>query len=101
MAIRYKQKCSRCRKNYVSVTWKIKFPVCYECEKKDLEGEIKDPAMKKMFDIPIELYRENMFLRDIKINYLRFGKLSDRQVEAFKKVVKQMKKAKESPQSEQ
>ena len=57
-----------------------------------MEGEIKDSEMKKMFDIPIEFYRENMFLRDIKINYLRFGKLSERQVEAFKKVVKQMKK---------
>ena len=32
-----------------------------------------------------------MFLRDIKINYLRFGKLSERQIEAFKKVVKKMK----------
>ena len=56
-----------------------------------MEGEIKDPEMKKMFDIPVDFYKENMFLRDIKINYLRFGKLSERQIEAFKKVVKQMK----------
>ena len=91
MAVRYKQKCTRCRKNYVSVTWKTKFPICYECEKKDMEGEVKDPAMKKLFDIPLEFYKESMFLRDIKVNYLRYGKLSDRQVEAFQKVVKKMK----------
>ncbi|MBS3138579.1 hypothetical protein J4207_02635 [Candidatus Woesearchaeota archaeon] len=94
MAVRYKQKCSRCRKNYVSVTWKTKFPVCYECEKTGLQGEIKDPQMKKMFDIPLEFYQESMFLRDIKINYLRYGKLSDKQIEAFKKVVKKMKEPK-------
>jgi len=94
MAVRYKQKCTRCRKNYVSVTWRNKFPICYDCEKTQLDGEIKDPEMKKMFDIPIEFYRESMFLRDIKINYLRFGKLSDKQIEAFKKVVDKMKSPK-------
>ena len=94
MAVRYKQKCTRCRKNYVSVTWKTKFPMCYECEKNNLEGDIKDPEMKKLFDIPLELYQESMFLRDIKINYLRFGKLSDKQIEAFKKVTEKLKEPK-------
>ena len=56
-----------------------------------MEGEIKDPKMKKMFDIPEEFYKKNMFLRSIKINYLRFGKLSEKQIEAFKKTVKKMK----------
>ena len=100
MAVRYKQKCTRCRKNYVSVTWRTKFPICYDCEKTQLEGDIKDPAMKKLFDIPLELYRENMFLRDIKINYLRFGKLSDKQIEAFKKVVKKVTENKKKPKKE-
>ncbi len=91
MAVRYKQKCSRCRKNYVVVTWKTRFPVCYDCEKKDLQGTITDPAMKKLFDIPEDFYKNNAFLRDIKINYLRFGRLSDKQVAAFKKAVEKMK----------
>jgi hypothetical protein len=90
MTVKYKQKCSRCRKNYVVVTWKTKFPVCYDCEKNQLIGEIKDPAMKKMFDIPEKFYVDNAFLRDIKINYLRFGRLSDKQVDAFKKAVERM-----------
>jgi hypothetical protein len=90
MTVKYKQKCSRCRKNYVVVTWKTRFPVCYDCEKNQLIGEIKDPAMKKMFDIPEKFYVDNAFLRDIKINYLRFGRLSDKQVDAFKKAVERM-----------
>ena len=56
-----------------------------------MTGEIKDPKMKKMFDIPDELYKESSFLRNIKINYLRYGNLTDKQVAAFKKVVGKMK----------
>jgi hypothetical protein len=90
MAVRYKQRCARCKQNYVLVTSRQKYAVCYECQKNELKGEISDPKMKKFFDIPQELYKENAFLRDIKINYLRYGKLSERQVEAFKKVVQKM-----------
>jgi len=56
-------------------------------------GEIKDAAMKKLLNIPEEFYKENSFLRSIKINCLRFGKLSEKQVEAFKKTVKKMKES--------
>lgn len=87
MAIKYKQKCSRCKKNYVTITWRQKYPTCYDCQKTELEGEIKNPKMKKLFDLPTEYYKENAFLRSIKINYLRFGKLTEKQIEAFKKAV--------------
>ncbi len=56
-----------------------------------MKGEIKDPKMKKMFDIPEEFYEENSFLRDIKIKYLKWGELSERQIAAFKKTVKERK----------
>ncbi len=91
MVAKYKQKCVRCRKNYVLASWRDKYPVCYGCQKKELEGEIKDPKMRKMFDIPEGFYRENSFLRDIKIKYLKYGRLSDKQIEAFRKTVKEMK----------
>ena len=68
-----------------------RYPVCYECQKKELDGEVKDPKMKKLFNIPEEWYKRNSFLGNVKISYLRFGKLTDKQIEAFKKVVKQMK----------
>ena len=90
MAIKYKIKCIRCKKNYVIISTWQRYALCYDCQKKDLQGKIKDPKMKKMFDIPEELYKENSFLRDIKINYLRYGQLTERQIEAFKKAVKEM-----------
>ena len=94
---KFKIKCARCRKNYVLATSRTRFPVCYECQEKEMKGEIKDPKMKEMFDIPEEFYKENAFLRDIKINYLKFGSLSERQIEAFQNTVKKMKEKKESP----
>lgn len=74
----------------VLMTSRNQFPKCYECEKKELQGEIKDPEMKKMFDIPESLYQNNSFLRSIKKNYLKFGNLTEKQIEMFKKVVKDM-----------
>lgn len=92
----YQQKCGKCRKNYVQISsWKSKkFVMCYECQKDELKGEIKDPKMKEMFDIPEELYKKSLFLRDIKKNYLRFEQLTEKQVEAFKKTVKKLQEAK-------
>jgi hypothetical protein len=95
MAVRYKQMCVRCKENYVVVTSRQRYAVCYDCQKNELKGEIKDAKMKRFFSIPKELYKESGFLRDIKINYLRYGKLSEKQVEAFKKVVKKMKESNE------
>lgn len=95
MAIILKQKCSRCKKNYVISSSNARYLLCYDCQKREMEGEIKDDDMKKLFDIPEDLYKENYFLRNIKIAYLRFGKLSDRQIEAFKESVARMKEKKE------
>jgi len=91
MAISYKQKCPVCRKNYVMVTRNQRRAVCYDCQKRDLQGEIKDPKMKRLLKIPEEFYMKNAFLRDIKVNYLRYKRLTDKQIEAFKKAVKKMK----------
>jgi hypothetical protein len=88
----YKQKCAICKKNFVLMSGHG-FPICYDCQKQELQGAIKDPEMKKMFDIPEEFYRQSYFLRSIKVNYLKFGKLTEKQIEAFKKVVKEMKQA--------
>lgn len=93
MAIKYKQKCFKCRKNWVVVGRGQRFPICYDCQKQDLNQKIDDPEMKKLFDIPEEFYKENSFLRSIKMNYIRFGKLSEKQIEAFKKTVEKMKNA--------
>ena len=59
-----------------------------------MQGEITDPAMKAMFDIPEEYYMNNIFLRDIKKNYIKFKSLSEKQIEAFKKTVEDIKNKK-------
>ena len=94
MAVKFKQLCSRCKKNYVVVTWRQKFATCYDCQKDDLNGKITDPKMKKMFNVPESFYRDNSFLRDIKARYLRYKNLSEKQIEVFQKVADQMKKDK-------
>jgi hypothetical protein len=96
MAVQFKQKCDLCKANYVTVSsWRRRGPiVCFECEKKSMEGEIADPEMKKLFDIPQEFYRQSPFLRSIKINYLRYKSLSPAQLEAFKKTVKDIESRK-------
>lgn len=73
------------------ITGKNQFPICYDCQKKELEGEITDPKMKELFDIPEDFYKQNGFLRAIKSSYLKFGKLTEKQIDAFKKTVKGMK----------
>ena len=37
--------------------------------------------------------RENLFLRSIKLNYLKYGALTDKQIDAFKKTVERMKES--------
>ncbi len=86
----FKQKCPKCRKNYVIVSGSQRYVFCYECQKPELKGEIKDPAIKALFNIPEECYMENSFLRNIKSSYLKFGKLSEKQIAAFKKTVEKI-----------
>ena len=65
-----------------------------ECEMKTVNEPVEDAKFVKMFDIPLEWYKENPFLRSVRYQYGRFGDLSDKQIEAFKKTVKEMKKEK-------
>jgi hypothetical protein len=93
--VQYKQKCEQCKKNYVTIsTWPRRHgpTVCYECEKKQMIGNITDPAMKKLFNIPEDFYQRNSFLRKIKINYLRYHSLTEPQIAAFNRTVEDLKK---------
>ena len=57
---------------------------------KQINQPITDEKFRKMFDIDQKLYEESSFLRSIKSNYLRFGSLSEKQVEMFKKVAAEL-----------
>lgn len=92
----YKQKCNKCKKNFVLVSGRNTYVVCHDCQKADLAKEITDPEMKKFFDLPEEYYKENNFLRNIKIAYLRYGKLTEKQKAAFEKTVAKIKEEKNS-----
>jgi len=100
MAIQYKRKCRACNKNYVIVgnRTRSQYIICAECQKKDMQGEITDPKLKKMFDIPDNFYEKSGFLRNIKISYLRYGSLSEKQIEAFNNTVERLKKEAKSAQ---
>ncbi len=91
MAVQFKQKCVKCKKNYVLATSRSSYVLCYDCQKGTLAGEIKHPEYKKLFDIPEDFYKESTFLRNIKSSYLKFGSLTDNQIAAFEKVVDKMK----------
>ena len=88
---KYKLKCIRCKKNYSLATKRDRYVVCYECSKKELSQPIEDPVFRKLLDIPEEFYVESAFLRNIKLNYIRYNNLTEKQIAAFKKVVEEMK----------
>ncbi len=57
---------------------------------REINRPIEDEKFRKMFDIDQKLYEQSSFLRSIKSNYLRFGSLSEKQVEVFKKVAAEL-----------
>ena len=87
---RYKQLCTLCRKNHVVIERYKQRPICAECEMKDWK-EIKSGKYKKILDTPKEIYVKNYFLRNVRGYYETFGKLSEKQVDAFKKAVEKLK----------
>ncbi|RJQ22584.1 hypothetical protein C4580_00865 [Candidatus Woesearchaeota archaeon] len=93
--IQFKHLCARCKKNFVLVS-RTQFPVCYDCQKAELAQPIKNLKMKKLFAIPEDFYKQNAFLREIKMKYIRFGALTEKQVEAFKKVAAELRAQKKS-----
>ncbi|MFH2020751.1 MAG: hypothetical protein ABIJ34_05015 [archaeon] len=91
MAISYKQQCMRCKKNFVLTNYKERYPICYDCQKSELDKPIDNKEMKELFDIPEDFYKKNGFLRNIKLNYLRYHNLTEKQIAAFKKNVETLK----------
>ncbi len=73
-----------------------RFAVCIECEMREIKKPVNDAMYKKLFDIPSDWYKENHFLRSVRFQYGRYGDLSEKQIEAFKKTVKEMKEGKKT-----
>ena len=93
---KFKQRCGLCKKNMVLMFSHRQFPVCDSCHLKQINQPIDDPKFQKLFDIPSQFYEQSYFLRKIKESYIRFGSLTEKQIEAFKKTVEEMKSGKRS-----
>lgn len=91
---KYKQRCALCKKNMVLMYSARQFPKCKDCQMRQIEGEVTDKEYKDLLNIPKELYEQSSFLRSIKESFLRNGALTQKQIEAFKKVVGEMRKGK-------
>ncbi len=88
---KFKQRCVICKKNMVLMLSARQFPICKDCEMKDFDKPISNAFYRSLLDIDKKWYDENQFLRSIKSHYIRTGMLTQRQVEAFKKVVEEYK----------
>lgn len=91
MRARYKQLCIVCRKNHVLISSYGQVPICVQCSMREINKPVSDEKFRKLFDIDQRLYEQSSFLRSIKSKYLRFGSLSDKQIEMFKKVADELK----------
>jgi hypothetical protein len=94
--VSYKQTCILCKKNKVLITSYKQKPICAACGMREF-SEVTEEPFKTMFDIPQELYVEIQFLRSIRSNYHKFGSLSEKQIEAFNRVVAEQRKKQSKP----
>ncbi len=93
---KFKQRCALCKDNMVVMYSGRQFPICVSCHMKRIDQPIEGEKYKKLLDIPKESYKKSLFLRNIKESYLRFGSLTEKQVEAFRKTIKELKEGKEN-----
>ena len=91
MRVKFQQRCVRCKKNMVPMHSGRQFPICSQCQLKEINQPISNRKMAKFFDIPHDLYEHSSFLRSIKSHFLRFGSLTTSQRSTFIKVVKELK----------
>ncbi len=96
---KFKQKCALCKQNMVIMYSSRQFPICTDCQMKRVKDEVKDPEYQ-FLNVDEALLRQSFFLRSIKEQYLYKSFLSEKQIEAFKKVVKDLRsKASGSPET--
>jgi len=90
---KFKQKCGVCKENWVVITYR-EYPICVDCHMKQIFSEEITDKKFKFLDIDKKYYKNSRFLRNIRRSYLMYKELTDKQIEAFKKAVKEMKSKK-------
>lgn len=90
---KFKQKCKICKKEWVVVRYR-EFPICIKCHQRQIFSEEVTNKKFAFLNIPKELYEKSRFLRNIRQSYLMYKELSEKQIAAFKKTVKDLKEGK-------
>jgi hypothetical protein len=88
---KFKKKCGICKKDWVVVTSRD-FPICVSCHMKQVFSEEVTNKKFNFLNIDRSLYEKSRFLRSIRQSYLMYKDLSAKQISAFKKTVKDLKK---------
>tara|TARA_Y100000310_G_scaffold257116_1_gene265131 strand:- start:1204 stop:1512 length:309 start_codon:yes stop_codon:yes gene_type:complete len=98
---KFKQKCKICKAVWTVVN-RREFPICVECHMKQIfsggfENNKVTDKKYKFLNVSKELYERSRFLRNIRQSYFRYEELTENQINAFKKTVKELK---ENPDDE-
>jgi len=87
---KFKQKCKICHQEWVVINYR-EFPICISCHMRQIMSE-KVTAKKYLFlNIDKKLYEKSRFLRNIRQAYLMYHELTKKQIDAFKKTIKDLK----------
>ncbi len=88
--LKFKKKCNICKKVWVVVRSR-EYTICVPCHMKQIFSQEVTDKKFDFLNIDRELYEESRFLRNIRQSYLMYNELSEKQVEAFKKVAEDVK----------
>ncbi len=90
---KFKQKCKICKGEWVVVN-RREFPICVKCHMKQVFSEEVTEKKYDFLNISKRMYEKSRFLRSIRQNYLMYKNLTKKQIDAFKKTVKDLKAGK-------
>ena len=90
---KFKQKCKICKGEWVLVSYRV-YPICVSCHMKQIFSEEVTDKKFNFLNIKKEFYEKSRFLRNIRQSYLMYKSLSEKQIEAFKKTLKEIKNPK-------
>ena len=90
--VKYKQKCGRCKKNYTMSLRSQAFVMCADCHEPLINKPIEDADMKAFFEQADDIYDRDAYLRTVKMNYLKYGNITDYQRTQFLKVIDLVRK---------
>ena len=90
---KFKQKCKMCKEEWVVIN-RREFPICIPCHMRQIMSEEVTAKKYQFLNVTKATYEKSRFLRNIRQAYLMYKELSKKQIDAFKKVVKDLKNPK-------